>query len=97
MGDPSLLYQADAQVPCSFFIICQMGSIQSAMAVITSPDRASAYSAASDIADVIYTPSTDGTNRLRYLAGKDAEAMIAERAQISDEEYLLWAAKYFNL
>ena len=72
-------------------------SIQRVMAVFTSPDRANAYSEASDIAEVIYTAATDGTNQLRYLAGKDAESMATERAQISDEEYALWATQHFNL
>ncbi len=72
-------------------------SMQSVMAVFSSADRASAYSEASDIADVIYTAATDGTNRLRYLAGKDAEVMLAERARMSDEEYALWAINSFNL
>jgi hypothetical protein len=72
-------------------------SIQRAMAVFTSPDRAIAYSEASDIAAAIYTAATDGTNQLRYLAGKDAEAMATERAQMSDEEYALWAVQHFNL
>ncbi len=72
-------------------------SIQRAMAVFTSPDRASAYSEASDIADVIYSAATDCTNRLRYIAGKDAEVMAAERAEMSDEAYLSWAVAHFNL
>jgi hypothetical protein len=72
-------------------------SIQRAMAVFTSPERASGYSEASDIAEVIYTAATDGTDRLRYLAGKDAEAMILDRARLSDEEYARWAISSFNL
>jgi NAD(P)-dependent dehydrogenase (short-subunit alcohol dehydrogenase family) len=72
-------------------------SIQSAMAVFSSPDRASAYSEASDIADVIYSAATDDTNRLRYLAGKDAEMMLTERAKMSDEAYLAWAVNHFKL
>jgi NAD(P)-dependent dehydrogenase (short-subunit alcohol dehydrogenase family) len=72
-------------------------SIQRAMAVFTSPERASGYSEASDIAEVIYTAATDGTDRLRYLAGKDAEAMAIDRHRLSDEEYARWAISSFNL
>jgi NAD(P)-dependent dehydrogenase (short-subunit alcohol dehydrogenase family) len=80
-------------------------SIQRAMAVFTSPERASGYSEAADIADVIYTAATDGTDspmerlrqRLRYLAGKDAEAMAIDRDRLSDEEYAQWAISSFNL
>lgn len=72
-------------------------SIQGAMAVFASPDRANDYSEASDIAEVIYTAATDGTNRLRYLAGKDASAMSENRAKMSDEAYIEWAVANFNL
>lgn len=72
-------------------------SIQRAMAVFASPNRANDYSEASDIAEVIYTAATDGTNQLRYLAGKDALAMSRDRAQMSDEAYLEWAVAHFNL
>jgi NAD(P)-dependent dehydrogenase (short-subunit alcohol dehydrogenase family) len=72
-------------------------SIQQAMAVFMDPDRANTYSEASDIADVIYGAATDGTPQLRYLAGKDAEAMFAERAKMSDETYLASMASQFNL
>jgi hypothetical protein len=37
---------------------------------------AGGYSEAADISNVIYTAATDGTDRLRYMAGKNAEAMI---------------------
>jgi NAD(P)-dependent dehydrogenase (short-subunit alcohol dehydrogenase family) len=73
------------------------GSIERAMAVFTSPERGSAYSEASDIAEAIYTAATDGTNRLRYVAGKDAEAMAAERARMSDEAYSNWAVAHFDV
>jgi NAD(P)-dependent dehydrogenase (short-subunit alcohol dehydrogenase family) len=72
-------------------------SIQRSMAVFMSPERARGYSEATDIADVIYTAATDGTDRLRYLAGKDAEKMASDRALMSDEEYAKWAASFFNL
>lgn len=72
-------------------------SLQQAMTVFTAPDRAGMYSEASDIANVVYTAATDGTSQLRYLAGKDAEAMATERAQLSDEEYKHWAIDYFKL
>jgi hypothetical protein len=67
------------------------------MAVFMSPDWASGYSEAVDIADVIYTAATNGTDRLQYLAGKDAEAMTIERARLSDGEYARWAISSFNL
>jgi NAD(P)-dependent dehydrogenase (short-subunit alcohol dehydrogenase family) len=72
-------------------------SVKRAMAVFMSPERGSAYAEASEIAEVIYTAATDGTNQLRYLAGKDAEAKTAERSKMSDEVYSDWAIAHFNL
>jgi NAD(P)-dependent dehydrogenase (short-subunit alcohol dehydrogenase family) len=72
-------------------------SLQNALSVFMSLERAKDYSEASDIADAIYTAATDGTDRLRYLVGKDAEKMSTERAQMSDEVYASWAVKHFNL
>ncbi len=72
-------------------------SLQGAMSIFMDSERANSYSEASDIANVIYAAATDGTNRLRYLAGQDAEAMAAERSQMSDEKYSRWAIAHFNL
>lgn len=72
-------------------------SIQGAMAVFSSTDRGNDYSEASDIAETIYHAATDGTNRLRYLAGEDALAMSDNRSKMSDEEYIEWSVAHFNL
>lgn len=39
------------------------------------------------VAGVIYQAATDGTDRLRYIAGDDAKMVIETRAKISQEEY----------
>jgi NAD(P)-dependent dehydrogenase (short-subunit alcohol dehydrogenase family) len=39
------------------------------------------------IADVIYGAVTDGTKRLRYLAGDDVKHLVEARHKLSDEEY----------
>jgi NAD(P)-dependent dehydrogenase (short-subunit alcohol dehydrogenase family) len=72
-------------------------SIQRAMAVFDSADRTSSYSEAADTAAAIYTAATDGTDRLRYLTGKDAEMRTFDRDRMSDEEYARWAISSFNL
>jgi NAD(P)-dependent dehydrogenase (short-subunit alcohol dehydrogenase family) len=72
-------------------------SFQRSMTVFASPERYSSYSESSDIAEVIYTAATDGTNRLRYIAGEDAKIMTVERAKMSDEEYLNWAVTNYKL
>jgi short-subunit dehydrogenase len=40
------------------------------------------------IAEVIYGAATDGTEQLRYPAGKDAEFLVAKRKAESDEIFL---------
>lgn len=72
-------------------------SVQRALGVFSDPERASDYSEASDIAEVIYRAATDETDQLRYLAGGDAINMLARRAQISDETYRAWVIEHFNL
>lgn len=40
------------------------------------------------VAETIYKAATDGTNQLRYIAGPDAEQIIAARKQMNDSDYL---------
>ena len=40
------------------------------------------------VAEKIYEAATDGKNQLRYIAGADAEQLIAARKQMDDSEYL---------
>jgi len=40
------------------------------------------------VAEKIYEAATDGKNQLRYIAGADAEQIIAARKQLEDKEYL---------
>ena len=54
-------------------------------------------SPASLVAEVIYEAATDGTDTIRYLAGEDAKAMLANRLQVSDEEYLAGTRAMFKL
>lgn len=44
------------------------------------------------IADVIYNAATDGTNKLRYRAGADAEQLLTSRKNMTDEAFFeMWA------
>jgi hypothetical protein len=45
---------------------------------MTTPER---------IAAVIYGAVTDGTKRLRYLAGDDVKHLVEARRKLSDEDY----------
>ncbi|OOQ61608.1 SDR family oxidoreductase [Mucilaginibacter pedocola] len=49
------------------------------------------------VANVIYTAATDGTNQLRYTAGDDAAAIIAQRKQADDETFIGGMKKQFGL
>lgn len=49
------------------------------------------------IADVIYEAATDGTNTLRYLAGADAEQLVAARKSMDDNEFFNMIKTTFGL
>ena len=72
-------------------------SVQKAMQAFADPERAANYSEAEDIAEVIFGAATDGTDQLRYLAGRDAEAMAAERAGLGDEDYRKLSLERFGM
>ena len=72
-------------------------SLKSIMAVFADPARREGYSEAIDIARVILGAATDGTDRLRYLAGQDAQQMAAYRAAVSDEAHLAQSVERFGL
>jgi NAD(P)-dependent dehydrogenase (short-subunit alcohol dehydrogenase family) len=55
------------------------------MTVFTDPERRKHQSTAEQIADVVYEAATDGKDKLRYVAGADAQAAYAQRLQVGDE------------
>lgn len=40
------------------------------------------------VAEVIYEAATDGTDTIRYIAGEDAKQWIAQREELSDQEFI---------
>ena len=48
-------------------------------------------------AEVIYEAATDGTDKIRYTAGSDAEAFLAMRTGKTDEEYIAFIKQQFGL
>lgn len=54
-------------------------------------------SPASVVAGVIYQAATDGTGQLRYTAGEDARAIIAQRQQIDDATFISGIKAQFKL
>lgn len=59
--------------------------------------RAGQYSEAEDIARVIYGAATDGSEQICYVAGADAQALLAERAALGEEGYVAMMKQRYGL
>lgn len=70
-------------------------TLQKFMAAISQ--SAEMGSEASVVADVIYEAVTDGTNKLRYRAGADAEELLNDRKILSDEVFIGGLKSRFDL
>ncbi len=60
-------------------------------------ERGGAFSTAEQIAEVIYTAATDGTPQLRYIAGTDAQSILAAKAQMSEGQFAEMIQQGFGL
>jgi len=49
------------------------------------------------VAQVIYQAATDGSKQLRYVAGEDAEKLIAARKSTTDEQFMAGIKSQFGL
>ncbi|KAJ7717529.1 short-chain dehydrogenase reductase SDR [Mycena maculata] len=57
---------------------------------------AAAGISSSDVAEIIFTAATDGTNQLRYFIGDDARGFLKARYESkTDEEYMKFMRSYF--
>ena len=65
------------------------------MSAITDPKQLETYSTPEQIAEVVYEAATDGSDRLRYVAGADAEATYAMRLRLGDEAFRKAMAQQF--
>ncbi len=54
---------------------------------MTNPERYKGFSEAIEIAEVVYEAATDGTDKLRYIAGSAAKSAYARRLEIGDEVF----------
>jgi NAD(P)-dependent dehydrogenase (short-subunit alcohol dehydrogenase family) len=59
--------------------------------------RRSNYSSAASIAETIFTAATDGTSRVMYVAGPDAEQIFALLHSVSEAEGLEMVRQQFGL
>lgn len=51
----------------------------------------------SDIAEVVFEATTDTSGKLRFIAGSDAEHMLADRASMDDETFYAQFKRRFGL
>jgi len=65
------------------------------MGTITDPKQMETYSSPEQIAEVVYEAATDGKDRLRYVAGADANAMYETRLRLGDEAFRKAMAQQF--
>ena len=84
-------YQIDESIP----EYKKMGDIlvQGIAAIQSDPNRASQPI---DVAEVIYTAATDGSNQIRYTAGKDADMFLSSRQGVSDEDFIAGVKQQFG-
>jgi NAD(P)-dependent dehydrogenase (short-subunit alcohol dehydrogenase family) len=64
------------------------GQMEKVLSVFMDPERQKDYSTAEQIAAVVFEAATDGKQKLRYPAGKDAKAMYAQRNEGGDEAFI---------
>jgi NADP-dependent 3-hydroxy acid dehydrogenase YdfG len=71
-----------------------VGSFMEAMQVAMDPSN---MSKPEQIAEVIYTAATDGTDTLRYRAGADALQVLDARSKMSDEAFFAMQKQQFGI
>ena len=64
-------------------------------AAFSDPRRQKNYSSSEQIAEVVYQAATDGKNKLRYVAGKDAKMMYKMRRWFGYEYFMKQIKKRF--
>ena len=69
--------------------------LEKVIAFFTGPEAAKSLSEPEQIASVVYEAATDGKDRLRYVAGPDAQALYAQRLQEGDEVFRRGIAQAF--
>ena len=72
-------------------------SLMQFIKVVRAPGRQDNYSSAEQIAEVVYTAATDGTNQLRYVAGADAQQLWGGRQKMGDQAFIGMMKENFGL
>lgn len=71
-----------------------VGQVRNVLAAFN--ERGGAASTPEQIAQVIYTAATDGTAQLRYIAGADAEGILAAKAKMPEGDFLAMIQSNFS-
>jgi len=58
--------------------------------------RASRQATSEDVAEVIFEATTDGTDRLRYVATEDIQPLVRARRETSEERYMAFMREQFR-
>jgi NAD(P)-dependent dehydrogenase (short-subunit alcohol dehydrogenase family) len=58
--------------------------------------RANRHATSEDVARVIFDATTDGTDRLRYVATEDIQPLVQARRETSEDAYMLLMRKQFR-
>ena len=69
--------------------------VDKVLKVFTDPKRATSYSTADQIAEVVWTAATDGSSQLRYIAGKDAKTLYRFRQWFGHKFFMKQIQKRF--
>jgi hypothetical protein len=70
--------------------------VNAALEIFAGLRAARANSTGEEVAEVIFTAPTDGTNQLRYVATEDIKPLIAVRRGTSEAEYIVFMRERFT-
>jgi NAD(P)-dependent dehydrogenase (short-subunit alcohol dehydrogenase family) len=76
--------------------LAEYRAIHAALLAAFEASGASA-SAPALVAECIFGAATDGSDRLRYVVGPDAEALLARRAQSDDASFIAWLKQVYRV
>ena len=71
--------------------------MQKLISSLDDPNAPLQFSSPESIADVVFEAATDGKDQVRYVAGKDALAMYAQRLELGNEAFRKQMAALFSL
>jgi NAD(P)-dependent dehydrogenase (short-subunit alcohol dehydrogenase family) len=89
-GTRSLHFTASPDAPDNPYV----GQLRAVLDAFSS--RSGSASQPGQIAEVIYQAATDGSSQLRYIAGADAQGLLATKAQTPEADFMQMIQKSFG-